>query len=260
MSKVRCAFCREIGDRAVEHVWPRWLQEFVGGDTKGTHTGVHVRESSDGPTSIGPLEIISRRKQSGESLVYGEICRTCNNGWMNDLECSAAPVLKQLLSGDFDTGQWDSPTSALVAQWAFKTGLMINGSSNYRRLIPPEHFHRFHESGKPPSNVTVDVALNATPKVELCWGQGQVYGVVRRMLDTSFRPEHRENAYTIVISLKHLLLRMCYWPHDNCEVFPNPERTFHRIWPYSADVPFNFTERRTTLEQFMIGTIVYDQI
>jgi hypothetical protein len=39
MGKVNCIFCRKTRERAKEHIWPAWLQEYVdGGSTLRAET------------------------------------------------------------------------------------------------------------------------------------------------------------------------------------------------------------------------------
>lgn len=88
MAKIICTFCNRKGNKSKEHIWPQWLQIELTGGTKSNFSGTHISFSS--------VSVVSKRNQSGKSLVFGAICEDCNTGWMSQLESRFKPIFKKL--------------------------------------------------------------------------------------------------------------------------------------------------------------------
>jgi hypothetical protein len=162
-----CAFCERVlttKTRTREHVWPQWLQNRLGLE-KGSFEGIH----SGIPWG---LVTVGTRTQSVGSLVLGRICTTCNNGWMSQLETEVAPLFERLWDNANKYAVLDQQACRTIAHWTFKTSLVINLASNYRRIVPEMHFREFYKRRELPSNTVVDIAL-APFKKDLRWMQGQ---------------------------------------------------------------------------------------
>lgn len=147
MARIQCRFCRRKADRTREHVWPQWLQDSL--NCRDDVRALVHRSISGG--------VSSRRVQNTASMVLGGVCAECNNGWMSELETRTVPVIGRMLSEERRptlTGE-DATTLAL---WSFKTAIVLNASSNYRRIVPDVHFRHLYDTRSIPLGVFVDVA------------------------------------------------------------------------------------------------------
>lgn len=95
MSK-NCIFCGQRGKKSKEHIWPVWMHEYLGKEGDGNH----VRES----TTFKNREHIEGSKLERQGYLFSTkfrvVCRSCNNGWMSQLEEDTKPVLVKLMKGD----------------------------------------------------------------------------------------------------------------------------------------------------------------
>jgi hypothetical protein len=53
-----------------------------------------------------------------------EICETCNNGWMSDLETAAKPLILGLVRGSLDLATLTDDERRVLAKWAGKTAIV----------------------------------------------------------------------------------------------------------------------------------------
>lgn len=110
-SATPCAFCGRTGSLSTDHVVPKWLR-------KALVISGPVKEYS-GVTYVGAAETLA--------VVFHEICRTCNSGWLSALETATRPVLEPLLLGAAPGAvrRLDPGQQAFLATWAVKTALLL---------------------------------------------------------------------------------------------------------------------------------------
>lgn len=113
--------------------------------------------------AMGGVVLASHRGPfAGNSLVVGNVCGACNNGWMSRLEAEAAPLLvdeQRLVAGR---------SAETLARWLAKTAVIINVSQTYRLLWPRHARHRI-QFGLPPN---IRISLHRANGSDLNWMQG----------------------------------------------------------------------------------------
>jgi hypothetical protein len=118
-----CAFCGSSGPLTKEDAWPRWLNKAF----PKPPPGVALDISLDGEA----ITRASRRTVTGYNTArVPGFCRNCNNGWMSQLEHSAAPLLLPMIRGEHVT--LDASEQALIAAWVTKTALVFDQRTNTR--------------------------------------------------------------------------------------------------------------------------------
>ena len=74
-------------------------------------------------------------------LVNGLVCIKCNNGWMSQLEGDCQDILLTLwVWMIFKWIYLSQRAYDTVAKWAFKNVILLNSATNYRQLVPNEHY------------------------------------------------------------------------------------------------------------------------
>jgi hypothetical protein len=106
-----CIFC---GGTPVteEHVWPYWLNDELPALEETTFTLERV----------GKETRVWRGKPASATVAV--VCKSCNNGWMSDLESASAPLLIPLIRGR--TPHLDPQAQRAISGWAFKTAVMLD--------------------------------------------------------------------------------------------------------------------------------------
>src|SRR5919106_151931 len=110
--KRSCVFCGQEGKLTAEHVWPAWIDQYI-----PTIPGEVLGYNHKHGTSDGRFEVLFEYQRLDQRAKV--VCLTCNNGWMNDLENRARPVLKEMISGSGVSLGVDEQRD--VATWAVKT-------------------------------------------------------------------------------------------------------------------------------------------
>lgn len=245
-----CAFCSADltkNTKSKEHVWPRWLQRKLNIEKlqiQGDHLG------------IGGAYIIDSRIQSTSSIVLGDVCSNCNNGWMSELENRAIPVLEPFLfPNERKYIELDEKACKIIAAWSYKTSLVLNLASNYKRIIPKSHFREFYETVNLPKNVVIDVTL--APAVDYVqWLQGQ-HGLGEVDADDDAMDElvrKISSLYAITLNVAGTLLKTSWVPTDFLEISMSPKRNVKRIWPFQERIKLPLSKRDAEITQFHLET------
>ncbi|MDD5469903.1 MAG: hypothetical protein PHO92_03870 [Candidatus Peribacteraceae bacterium] len=143
----KCVFCGSgisSSKRAREDVVPKWLAEILS-----------LRKEKICPTHFSEDgKVISDRNHVVGQLLCGNVCGNCNNGWMSQLETSNQGVIKSLIRGQNLLTLLSDDEASQLAFWSCKTAFALHAASNYRNLIPEEHFHSLSQ-GKISKNIVV---------------------------------------------------------------------------------------------------------
>jgi hypothetical protein len=222
-----CVFCGERGS-SEEDVFARWIAEVVGGGPFSLR-----RDHGRSKSNLTTLRLTSRAP-----------CRACNNTWMNLMEEAARPFLTPVLL-DTPTRWTTLAQQRAVAQWAFKTALMIDRSGRpERQNAPAEHFKRFFDTKLPPPGARIDLARYAPDP-------GEEY--LAAFADLSWyglggAPRRRETkGYRITFSVGHVIfqvfgsmasdlpsqaIRRTVWGEPGVIL----EDVFRQLWPLTFEV------------------------
>lgn len=192
----RCLFCGSTRCLSKEHIIPKWLLKELG------LTDQQLRMSH--VSTLGMTK--SQRTHSFTGLVNAMICEDCNSGWMSGLEVSVKDSITRLMHLDGVTNVLGSLTEnhEAIARWSFKTAIALNYPTNYRNIVPEDHFHSLYHS-KIPEGVYINLAITDSTDV-IKWRQSQT--VI--MIGNSKHVSRPKDVYKITMQFKHLLLRVCY--------------------------------------------------
>jgi hypothetical protein len=110
MANRACLFCGSRTNLTKEHVYPKWLY-------RAFNVG-------------GPITLMlgdnAVRTTPGLDVTLREVCGTCNNGWLHDLEGAFRSVMQDALLGHVRNPTiLNSGAQRVVATWAIKTWLLL---------------------------------------------------------------------------------------------------------------------------------------
>lgn len=132
----------------------------------------------------------------------------------------------------------------ILARWVLKTASILNYATNYRRIVPQNHFESVFGATFPGG---LYIALGFTYGLEppLTWRQSQTFLFNTIANESSMVKEKTEEftsrgngPYKISFQFKHLLLKVCYMPFSNFEPYDKTISAFE-LWPY-VRMPDNF--------------------
>lgn len=247
-----CAFCdasitRE--NRSKEHVIPQWLLDFL-----------KVREEKIQPTHFSTIgETLTTRKHTLEGLLAGQICEICNNGWMNELEQVAIPILKPLMLGASAVVELNDNERQILSRWAAKTAFALNSSSNYLKIVPSIHFQHIRINlDSLPSKVSSYGQQNHGDR-PFYWIQSSTWmlnGNSDKMSELA--TELKNNSYKIALQFGKLMLLISYIPFEN--IYPVLWKGIHvPLLPktgncgYYEKKEFSWSDSEKALNEFHFG-------
>lgn len=216
MSKKRkCVFCSNT-NLSNEHIFAQWLLkelDIYDNDVTMTHA-----------SAIGIP--ISNRKYSFSKLVNGLVCKKCNNGWMSQLEGDCQNHIINLMNMDEIESELHflKENYYTVAKWAFKNVILLNSATNYRKLVPDEHYTALY-SGSIPEGVFIDLAFCRSDST-LEWRQTPS-GLVIKDKKIPFNPNGTK--YLITFQIKNLLIKVAFYK-SSANVFYEDEGAI-RLFP-----------------------------
>lgn len=137
----RCVFCETqltSANRAREHIIPQWLQKALGLTTQELSTG------------FGEADTLTVERRLGMmSFLAGEVCATCNNGWMSELETTCGPLLLNVINGTTTTDTLTEGEQLMLAKWCVKTAIACNSTTAQNTRIDPIHAKTFDRGRSP---------------------------------------------------------------------------------------------------------------
>lgn len=239
--KRKCVFC-DGTKLSKEHIFAQWLLkelDIFDNDVTMTHASV-----------VGIP--VSNRKHPFSKLVNGLVCEKCNNGWMSQLEGDCQKHITNLMN----LNEIDNELNFLkehydtVAKWALKNVILLNSATNYRQLVPNEHYATLY-SGSIPEGVFIDLAFcKSDSKLE--WRQTPGGLVIK---DKEIPFNLNITRYQITFQIKSLLIKVSFYESaDN--VFYEDEgaiRLFPRFGVYGAPKLFD------NIDNFDIHGVIHEQ-
>jgi hypothetical protein len=210
--KLDCIFCGNsvIGQRSKEHIVPQWaLAEF--GLRNELVLSTHFDVSG---------KVLSDRLHSFSGLLAGRVCGPCNYGWMSRLETENKFLITELGHGRRDLFGLKDDAAVSLARWAFKTALALHAASNYRKIIPEDHYrHMVRDPLTLPPNVHV-VGKTWPVPCGFSWVQGPSWWIHQsgRELTDDEKQKLKCEGYKICLCLSQLFLLVAFNPLPNTRV------------------------------------------
>jgi hypothetical protein len=201
-----CPFCggQLGGNRATEHVFPKWMQEKYSISNDGL-LQTHFSENG---------EVLSGRFHNLGKYVYGRVCCNCNNGWMSQLEEKSKSLIIGLSENCLHFDDLNPAQYLFLARWACKTAFCLHAASNYRPIVPEKHF-KFVQKNQAdlPKGVWVFGYQHKNTQ-PFCWWQGTTWFLEGddEHLSKANQETIKHEAYKICFSINDLVLIVVHNP------------------------------------------------
>lgn len=111
-----CAFCSSSFNKITrEHVWPNWIRNVLAQPPRRVALHRDGRAPIDWPLNANKVDM---------GVTLNDVCKPCNEGWMERLEAETRPILTPLIQGqDAVLAPNDQRT---LAVWAVKTAMVFD--------------------------------------------------------------------------------------------------------------------------------------
>lgn len=215
-AKRSCAYCGGF-PLTKEHAWPSWLDQF---DLNP--------ESTEGSAFVvidGREQFRGHRKTISGGLIK-HFCKTCNTGWMSDIEGNAKPFLGPLIQGR------GMPMSGLaqraVATWLLNRCLVLGVTDEESRWRErSQEYAEFLRSKLPGKHHLISIAGCATDLSTSFRHRG-----FTRLLEYDDGTSVRQNGYLATVTVGHFVGQVLYVPAERDHIAPRRLRT---VWPVGGE-------------------------
>ena len=155
-SAVRCAFCGGRGPFTAEHVFPEWAARLVGAGRFA------VRSAR--------LNEPVRRWQAVRSFGFTvrDVCQSCNNEWMSELETLAMPILQPMIR-PVGSVTLDADQQLVLACWLSKVAILHEYAAT-RRYFRVADRASLLRRGAPPPGVQIWIGAYVGSRTGTLWG------------------------------------------------------------------------------------------
>jgi hypothetical protein len=173
----KCLFCDNKAD-SHEHAWPDWILESIKTNKQMGVRGFII----DRPISWKGIKPELRPRC---------VCKTCNHGWMNDLEKANKPLLSAFIRDI--AAPIGRSEQEMVARWVVKTAMVFEFIASKRQypFYSKEERTQLRLSGSIPIDTTVWLARNAGDLDIACVGMDAWYN----------KPEIPDNLHIYVTTI-----------------------------------------------------------
>jgi hypothetical protein len=145
----KCAFCSSEAKLTGEHVWSAWIGKLLASkSSKQFNVSRKYRNADDARTW-------TQRTIDHKTKV---VCKSCNEGWMSDLEGAAKATLSGIIRDAAPVSLLSRGVDSLAA-FAFKCAVVADHTSpNGTPFFSPHIRHKFRECGEIPAGVRMWIA------------------------------------------------------------------------------------------------------
>jgi len=168
-----CAFCPNAAKLSGEHIWSAWMGEVFSHIKRfrfrqRDHEGQVIKE--------WPSPYLDMKAKV--------VCRSCNNGWMSDLERHhAKPAVEDMILGNKELSISQSRATS-IARFAFKTSVIANHMARTQpSFFPPAIRREFAKSLAIPQGVQMWLAgflpMETQGHLFARWGNQEIDGIGR---------------------------------------------------------------------------------
>lgn len=206
--------------------------------------------------AVASIDGFGKRKDRPSHTLFNyttkNVCTTCNNGWMSELENWFKRHLGLLVEPTWATLANEHikillPESGMLAAWCLKTALTMNNNS-LQKTINDDEMVQGLCLNYIVNDVYVDMAHIAKPDVSHIMSKGFRLGNGSRFAKWETRGDGK--AYTCIIQLNHLALRVYRCPGADPFYRTKLKRIPYRLFPASVIDPHAVDYRFDTLRDF----------
>lgn len=218
-----CVFCRApITKQTVsrEDTVPKWLQAELG-----------IANERVEPTLTAPSgEQLKQRVHPVDQLLTGGVCRSCNNGWMSQLESAVMPILRPLIGSTRSVASLTRAERHVLSRWAVKTAFMLDLGGMESRVSLTHVADLYANAPHLPQGVYVFARQQARSRswyyIESAWWK-------HAELENEALERVKRESYKIAMQFGDLMLFVVYWPLANWGLRIEANELF-KLWPPAA--------------------------
>jgi hypothetical protein len=221
-----CIFCNGTG-LTKEHTWADWLRNYLpkGEDSHSFFSGIvhptHMESS------------VKKRQGSARSRKLRIVCKSCNGGWMSDLQQKAKPILIPLINGE--TVVLDKEKQKIIAAWATMSCMVAEFFSPEKAAISKAEREWLWKNGTAPENWKIWVGNYKRGNWVGHWVHNTlpIVDEIDPKLSEKKTPKPNTQTSTYVVGQLYIHAFSCPFPEfvHRCGLSNTGAKKFAQIWP-----------------------------
>jgi hypothetical protein len=225
----RCIFCGESGITH-EHIWADWLREFIPREMR-----YHQTRSAD--VYLDRPDDVSIQRRTGDPharRVYC-VCKTCNSGWMSQLQEQVRPFLVPILTSEKIT--LHRRAQKTLASWAAMMTMAAEYMDPSKVAIPQTDRTHLLREGEPSDHCRIWIAAHRREHYYLFSHHVVEFSPEEEIKRTPNALSKEPNAQTTTACIgEHLLVHVLSSYVNRAIVRqwklpPQVSPVIHQIWP-----------------------------
>lgn len=215
-----CRFGHEAEELSKEHIFGRaWVERVMPMPDGAKLQHRHTRLKGQPPFGADGEKGFDLTWEAREaSLVAPDICKACNNGWMDSMDKATHPYIDPLVAGE--ARSLDSAAQVQIARWGTKLAILLDSHLDPPTLSP-DVWCAFYETQEPFPDAHVWVARYDLPP-------GAWRGGGTPTMKSDSPPDGPPCGYACTISANYLIVHVLI-PVDGFDIVP-VARTWERVW------------------------------
>lgn len=235
-SPPKCIFCGSM-DTSKEHIFAEWLRPYF--KVQEFKSTLCITAASDGEGLDTFLQSgFENRKEYSDGYTTEEVCSSCNNTWMSDLEKNAKSILvtndEKVTENLEDIDKYDA---YLLSRWLLKISLLLIYKTIYQSVFFPDQYRSLKE-GYIPNGVIVEVTEAQSYKLNFSCSYRANPLVLIKGKKIPSNEELADNFFIVCIQIGKLLFRISFLPPDSPLCRKTGLKRTNILFPWKSFLPF----------------------
>lgn len=158
MNNRECIFCGSQ-DLSREHIYSKWIFKILEINKKSFKPSFHnlLRSNENGTSDKMTSNVSDGREIRFDNFTIKLVCKSCNNGWMSELENKIKVILPKLLSSESEIDQVTAEEGLLLSQWSILKSMLTALSAPEKRFFSKMEYYLL-KNGIIPEGFIVELA------------------------------------------------------------------------------------------------------
>jgi hypothetical protein len=236
MDKRKCIFCDSI-DLSREHIFSKWIFNLFSTEEKVFKPSFNIleRSNSNDFTDSFLKDTSDGREIRYDDFTLKQVCKSCNNGWMSDLEVNVQTIYKNQLIATFDLNEINPDDAIILAQWTILK-VMLTSLTCQEKVVFSSMAYTLIRKGVIPEGFIVEVSKMKYKKLNYTIGGPIVrkcFDISREELDVATR-----NFFIACLQIGEIAFRISFLRTDIPVFRKQIIKKLFVLYPYKSQMPF----------------------
>ncbi|MEQ8333343.1 hypothetical protein [Nisaea sp.] len=257
-----CIYCGST-DLNAEHVFGDWLKNFLPRKNKKRAVAFFRGGKKDNKPQPTSMNVINPRNSPLVSWKIRCVCKTCNSGWMGDVQENAKLVVGPMTNGK--SILLDHASKAAIAAWATSVAVTVEYDRHHAPAITPEQRSAFREKKLAPDTFKIWIGKYDCPDDRSVFAKSthSIYTEAEILADPNKDPTI-QNTQTCAFGVGKLYVLVFSSPHhemlDMVRIKPKAAAVLDQIWPPSPGTLWWPKRAMTDSDAYSIATALRREI